>query len=35
MCGFAYIQVRKYNENIDCEYVIFSRKEEPFGLTST
>jgi len=23
------------NENIDGEYVIFSRKKEPFGLTST
>jgi len=23
------------NENIDGEYVIFSRKEEPFGVTST
>ena len=23
------------NENIDGDYVIFSRKKEPFGLTST
>ena len=37
MCAFAYIQLQctQVQTKTDGENVIFSRKEEPFGLTST
>jgi len=37
MCAFAYIQLQctQVQTKTDGEYVIFSRKEKPFGLTST